>query len=375
MKSGRIYIHIPFCQKACTYCNFHFTTRTDLINAYVQALVSEIHQRSHTLAAEIQSVYFGGGTPSLLNPNQLNVILKTLTGYAKLTPDTEITLEINPEDTNQERVVQWLDLGINRFSVGVQSLDEAELAWMGRIHTINKTYKLLELFYKNNVKNYNLDLIFGSGKSSLEQWNIQLKNWTAFNAPHISAYQLTVEPKTILANRVKNRLYHPPNEEILAEFFIQTHDTLTQAGYHHYEISNYAKPGFEASHNAAYWRSEAYIGLGPSAHSFNGISSRRVNLPGVASYIKNAAMQVYQHENEVLNENELFNEKILTRLRTREGLQWEEIRINFGTQALNNLKEALVKWKSYLEYDEPGVRLNLRGMLISDAICRDLFRT
>ena len=162
MKSGRIYIHIPFCQKACTYCNFHFTTRTDLINAYVQALVSEIHQRSHTLAAEIQSVYFGGGTPSLLNPDQLNVILKTLTGYAKLTPDAEITLEINPEDTNQERVVQWLDLGINRFSVGVQSLDEAELAWMGRIHTINKTYKLLELFYKNNVKNYNLDLIFGS---------------------------------------------------------------------------------------------------------------------------------------------------------------------------------------------------------------------
>ena len=198
MRASRIYIHIPFCRKACIYCNFHFTTQVTLISAFTEALITEIHQRKAELETSYTSIYFGGGTPSVLHTEHLHQIISAIHNYSKAQQNTEITLEINPEDVCEDRLKAWLQLGINRFSLGVQSLNASELHWMGRTHDISKIHEVLALFKTYNISNYNIDMIFGSGKIALQHWKTALEQWVAIKAPHIAAYQLTVEPKTVL---------------------------------------------------------------------------------------------------------------------------------------------------------------------------------
>lgn len=372
MKASRIYIHIPFCRKACIYCNFHFTTQLHSMSAFTEALTTEIHLRKEEFNPTYSSLYFGGGTPSTLSTEHINQIITALNQYSKAQQNAEITLEVNPEDVTSDRLNAWMNLGINRFSLGVQSLNALELDWMGRTHSVTKIHEVMDMFKTHQVSNFNIDLIFGSGKIPLQQWKKELEHWMGFNAPHISAYQLTLEPKTVLHKVHQKGQFTLQTEDTLAAFFSTTHEVLTQRGYKHYEISNYALPGFEARHNSAYWNTEAYIGLGPSAHSFNGLT-RRINASGVKSYIKQLMQNSPQFTTEHLELNERFNEFVLTRLRTQKGIAWTDLEHSFEPAMYAHLPQVLNKWQLYLEVNAHGFCLNLKGMLMADAICSDLF--
>ena len=372
MRASRIYIHIPFCRKACIYCNFHFTTQVTLISAFTEALITEIHQRKAELETSYTSIYFGGGTPSVLNTEHLQQIISAIHNYSKAQQNTEITLEINPEDVSEDRLKAWLQLGINRFSLGVQSLNASELHWMGRTHDISKIHEVLALFKTYNISNYNIDMIFGSGKIALQHWKTALEQWVAIKAPHIAAYQLTVEPKTVLHKVQRRGHFQLQTDDALAAYFTTTHEILTQHGYQHYEISNYALPGFEAQHNSAYWNAEPYIGLGPSAHSFDGLN-RRINASGVKAYIEHAQKKTLQFNLESLSINERFNEYILTQLRKQKGIAWDSLQQSFEPPIYRHVPKILEKWNQCITLTNTGFHLNLKGMLMADAICSDLF--
>jgi oxygen-independent coproporphyrinogen-3 oxidase len=372
VRASRIYIHIPFCRKACIYCNFHFTTQLASISAFTDALITEIHLRKAELESSYKSIYFGGGTPSVIHAEHLQHIMSAIHKYSKAQQHAEITMEVNPEDVNEDRLTAWLQLGINRFSIGIQSLNASELQWMGRAHEMAKIQEVLALFKTHKISNYNIDMIFGSGKIALHQWKSELEQWMAIKAPHMAAYQLTIEPKTVLHKVQHQGNFKSQTDDALAAYFTTTHEVLTQHGYQHYEISNYALPGFEAQHNSAYWNAEPYIGLGPSAHSFNGLN-RRINTSGVKAYIQHAQNKTIPFNLEHLSINERFNEYILTQLRKQKGIEWNGLQRAFEPSIYSHVPKILEKWNPCIEITKTGFHLNLKGMLMADAICSDLF--
>jgi len=332
-----IYIHIPFCKQACHYCNFHFSTSPALQNDFAEALLKEMEVRKGYLEGEtIETIYFGGGTPSYLPDSSLARILESVYGLFPVGPEPEITLESNPDDMDPARLRAWKEMGINRLSIGIQSFFDDDLIWMNRAHKAGQALLAIDQTIKTGFKQFSLDLIYGSPGLTDEKWLNNLQTALSFNPPHISCYALTVEPKTALYQMIrmnKSADIHPKKQ---AAQFLNGIETLESAGYEHYEISSFAKPGNRSRHNSSYWHSKKYLGLGPSAHSFNGIS-RQWNIANNALYIKNIMTGQETHELEVLKPRDLLNEYIMTSLRTREGLELSHIRTHFGEEKARKL--------------------------------------
>ncbi|HEY4935106.1 MAG TPA: radical SAM family heme chaperone HemW, partial [Puia sp.] len=281
-----IYIHIPFCKQACNYCNFHFSTNLGLQNDFTAALLKEIELRIPYLNQEtVETIYFGGGTPSLMPVSAIRDILDSVYRNFTISPDPEITLESNPDDMDPDRLEAWKKAGINRLSIGVQSFFEEDLNWMNRAHNAQQAIKAVQQVVSAGFDNFSMDLIYGLPGLTDEKWNENLRKAIFLNPTHISCYALTVEPKTALYKMIQLKKTDDVEPDKQASQFLFGIQELEAAGFEHYEISSFAKPGRRSRHNSAYWQSKKYLGLGPAAHSFDGYS-RQWNISNNALYIK-----------------------------------------------------------------------------------------
>jgi oxygen-independent coproporphyrinogen-3 oxidase len=371
-----IYLHIPFCRQACHYCNFHFSTSLKLKNEFIDALLKEIQLQKNYLPAgaeQVNTIYFGGGTPSLLTPEELSAILQSLREHFSVAADAEVTLEANPDDLTEEKLQDWKKLGVNRLSIGVQSFFEDDLRWMNRAHTAQQAINNLQLArqYFNNIT---IDLIYGTPTLPDDNWRHNVQQAIALGITHISCYALTVEPGTALASMITKHKVTDVNTEDQARQFLLLMQWMQDAGYEHYEISNFALPGKRSRHNSSYWQGAAYLGLGPSAHSFNG-ESRQWNVANNALYIQSLKEGNVPFEIENLTNTQRLNEYIMTSLRTMEGLDVQWVAKQFGEQAANQLQ---LESKQFIEtgkmqFHNGRLQLTKEGKLFADGIAAELF--
>ena len=367
-------MHIPFCKQACTYCNFHFTTSLRYKDDLVKAMAAEAEAEKAYLNGEtVHTIYFGGGTPSRLELADLEQLLSAIRQNYPVAAHTEVTLEANPDDITKEALQAWKALGINRLSIGIQSFFEEELRWMNRAHNSQQAIGNLRLAIET-FPNITIDLIYGSPLLSDEMWEQNVKTAIALGIPHLSCYALTVEEKTPLH---KNILLHKTvdvDSDKQARQFLQLMHWLRDAGYEHYEVSNFAKPGFRSRHNSAYWKGVPYLGLGPSAHSFNG-TERRWNIANNPVYIKSMRENASQREVEVLTPEQQLNETIMISLRTAEGIDLGKIENTWGEGEKNRLLQDLSKYinTGLVQMNHHHAQLTDEGMLRADGIAADLF--
>ena len=379
---GGIYFHIPFCKQACHYCNFHFSTNLSLKERIVSAMVREIElvyqdKTEITLVDEnltIQTIYFGGGTPSLLEAKEIALLLQTVRSYYRVTDDAEITLEANPDDINEDKLNDWKKAGINRFSLGIQSLSDAELKWMNRAHNSGQALRSIELIKQAGFSNFSIDIIYGTPGSIDETWREDMDRLIALGAPHIACYALTVEENTALEKMIRQNKKANTDDDQQSEQFLYLMDVLEGAGYEQYEISNFAKPGFRSRHNSNYWKGISYIGIGPSAHSFYG-NTRRWNLKNNSLYISSIEQNKIPYEKEMLSEKDLYNEYVMTGLRMFEGINLETIEDRFGKEKWARILELSRKYihdeKLILKGND--LFLTNKGRLLADGIAANLF--
>ncbi len=321
-----IYIHIPFCKKACHYCNFHFSTSLMLKDEMVDAICKEITLRHEYLKEKtVHSIYFGGGTPSLLDQKDMSKIMEHLSTYYHWAKDAEITLEANPDDLNKDKIQMLKNQGINRLSIGVQSFFDTDLLWMNRAHHSQEALQSIQLAQDFGIHNITIDLIYGSPTTTMLMWEENVAKALSLKIPHISSYCLTVEDKTALHHHVKIGKSPEPDPEKSNQQFAHLIDTLVNSGYDHYEISNFGIPGHHAVHNTNYWKGVPYLGLGPSAHSYDG-NSRSWNLAHNKKYIDLIQAGNLPLETEILHQRERYNEYIMTGLRTMWGVSAPKIR-------------------------------------------------
>lgn len=370
-----IYIHIPFCRKACHYCNFHFSTSLQLKNDFVAALLKEtVIQASYLENKLIETVYFGGGTPSLLPASDIHSILNEIRAHYQVGSDAEITMETNPDDINSERLRDWKTIGINRLSIGIQSFFEEDLQWMNRAHNAVQAKNCIELAQKEGFSNITIDLIYGTPTLSDEKWKVNIETALYFQVPHLSCYALTVEPNTALHKMIAQHKKDAVDTDKQANQFLFLMEWLSAAGYEHYEISNFAQPGMRSRHNSAYWQGKPYLGLGPSAHSYNG-KSRHWNVANNALYIQALQQNKLQFEEELLTPTQQLNEFIMISLRTIEGINLKLIKEKFGEvygkHLLKNSQE-YIRSNKIIESDS-CLRLTNEGKLLADGIAAALF--
>jgi oxygen-independent coproporphyrinogen III oxidase len=368
-----IYIHIPFCKKACTYCNFHFSTQTENIPSLIEAIGKEVLLRKQETNEPIDTIYFGGGTPSILKANLIQNVLHTIKQNYLLTSCAEVTLEANPDDITKENLIFWKQIGINRLSLGIQSFIDEELSWMNRSHTAAQAKQSIALV-KSVFENYSIDLIFGSQLLSTKQWEQNIETALSFDAPHLSCYALTVEEKTKLGVDVKKKTIKNIDDKKQAEQFGLLMKKLAGANYVHYEISNYAKDGFVSKHNSSYWQGKQYLGFGPSAHSFFQ-NCRSWNVSNNSLYISSIEKQILPSEKEVLSVEEQYNEYVMIGIRTNRGVSSKYILEQFGetySVHFNQKVKALLN-KKHLEYQSESIVLTQSGKFFADAIAVDLF--
>lgn len=370
-----IYIHIPFCRQACNYCDFHFSTSLQNKEALVKSLVAELEQRRDYLKDKrIGTIYFGGGTPSLLSEREAFMILEKIYKLCDVSRDAEVTLECNPDDLSEEKLKELKRLEINRLSIGLQSFNEEELVWMNRAHTARESEASVKRAQDRGFENITIDLIYGSKFSNLRSWKSTLDKAIALDVKHISSYNLTIEEKTKLGHDFKQKKEVAIDDELSSEMFLEMTDRLGKNGFIHYEISNFGKEGFFSRHNSNYWKGKHYLGLGPSAHSFDG-ESRQWNVANNNSYIKKVAEGKGYFEKEILSETERFNEYMLIALRTMWGVDLNYLKAGFDAELVKHfLREAerfiqdgsiIVKEESYT--------LTEKGKLLADRIAGDLF--
>ena len=374
-----IYIHIPFCKQACNYCNFHFSTSLQLKDELIAAMIKEIHlvteNANHSSEKELcETIYFGGGTPSLLSIKELNNILASLFSKFEIAKDAEITLEANPDDITAEKLQLWKKAGINRLSVGVQSFLDQELVWMNRAHSSADSLRCIDEIKNAGFSDYSIDLIYGSPLLNNQEWLNTIDTVINKNIPHISCYALTVEPKTALHKMIAQNKKESVDAEKQAEQFVLLMNQMEQAGYEHYEISNFSKPGRRSKHNSSYWQGKKYYGFGPAAHSYDGIK-RKWNVSNNALYIQSLKKNSIPSEEETLTSTQSINEYIMTSLRTIEGLDLEKINSLFGTNHVNQLLNASKKYIQSEKIIQQNNRLILtkQGKLFADGIAADLF--
>jgi len=370
-----IYVHIPYCRKACTYCNFHFSTQTGHKGAMVKALVREIAMQEQYLAAnKINTIYFGGGTPSVLEEEEIKQIIDALRQQYSVESDAEITFEINPDDASPSNLAAWKKQGINRLSIGVQSFQEAELVFMNRSHSAQQSKDCIAMARAAGFENISIDLIYGSYETSNTIWQKNIETFLKLNIPHLSAYALTVEPKTKLSFEIAKGKLAEPNEAKTIEQFEILMDQMAQNNFEHYEISNFARPGWQAVHNSNYWTGQNYLGIGPSAHSFNG-SSRQWNIANNIKYIEAIEKGDLPFELENLSPDNIYNEYVMTSLRTSNGCTRENITTRFKEQHLQAFDTAIKKQMAQgnIEQREQRFVLSRQGKFIANSVMADFF--
>jgi len=370
-----IYIHIPFCKKACHYCDFHFSTSPQYKDQMLNALRSEIILRKDYLDKEkIETIYFGGGTPSLLSADELQILIGQITDQFEVSSNAEITLEANPDDLNPQYVREIKNTLINRFSIGVQSFFEEDLKWMNRAHTASEAQSAIKRVQDAGFENITADLIYGFPLLSNEKWEFNIQQLIENLVPHISSYSITVEPKTALAASINKGKQAIMDEGQSASQFLMLIDHLTESGFEHYEISNFAKPGMHSRHNSNYWDGVNYLGIGPSAHSFNG-KSRQWNISNNSKYINEIGLKKIPAETELLSTENRINEYIMTSLRTSKGMNLLSIEKNFGSGYSNEIYNGLEPFleKEWINIDEQLVTLTREGKLFADHIASELF--
>ena len=361
-----IYIHIPFCKQACHYCNFHFATSLHYKNDLVAALLKEISLQKEYLEGEsVETIYFGGGTPSLCTSQELKSIVETIKSVLNVINDAEITLEANPDDISDEMLAGWKEIGINRLSIGVQSFFEEDLKWMNRAHTAQQAIDTLQLA-KKHFDNITIDLIYGTPQLTNEKWEQNVKTAVSLNIPHLSCYALTVENRTPLDKMIRQNKSPDINPDKQSEQFLLLMQWLEEAGYEHYEISNFARPGWRSRHNSSYWQGKKYLGLGPSAHSFNGIS-RQWNISNNNIYIESIKKGIIPLEIEILTETQKLNEYIMTSLRTAGGLSLDIT----GKEMIDKSQKFIAAGLMKLENN--SLVLTREGKLLADGIAAELF--
>lgn len=370
-----IYLHIPFCRKACHYCNFHFSTSLKLQNDFLSALLKEIALRKDYLQhQQVSTIYFGGGTPSLLPEAHLQAIMEALHGHYNISPEAEISFEANPDDISAPRLTEWKRQGINRLSIGVQSFADRDLEWMNRAHNAAQARHCIDLARDAGISDLSIDLIYGIPGLSDNEWLDNLTTAASLGIPHLSCYALTVEPGTALHALIRKQRYLAVDSDDQARQFLMMTDFLTARGYLHYEISNFALPGEQSVHNSSYWSGTHYLGLGPSAHSFNGVS-RQWNVANNPLYIRALEEGRIPFEVETLSKTQRFNEYLMTSLRTMEGADLGQMEKNFGS-GLRNYLEGQAKTfmdKRWLVKTEGRLVLTREGKLFADRIASDLF--
>ena len=369
-----IYIHIPFCKQACHYCDFHFSTSLKKKDEMILALAKEIEMRKSEFQNEIvETIYFGGGTPSILPISDLKFLIDEVYRNYKVAENPEITVEANPDDLSEERIIELSKNKVNRLSIGIQSFFEDDLKLMNRAHNSEEAQKCLEIAtqYFDNIS---LDLIYGIPGSSNEKWKQNIEKALSFGIPHISSYALTVEPKTALDKFIKKGIIKQPDDEVAQEQFHILVATLKENGFIHYELSNFSKPDYFSKNNSSYWLGKKYIGIGPSAHSYDG-KNRGWNISNNGLYIKSIQANEIPIETENLTETDRYNEYIMTGLRTIWGVSLARIEQEFGEKFLTYLNNQSVKFiaDDLLSLSDGILTTTKKGKFLTDGIASDLF--
>ena len=365
-----IYIHIPFCRQACFYCNFHFATSLTHKNELLNALLRETEIQKDFLENEtVETIYFGGGTPSILQNSDLETQVEKIRSLYTIMEGSEITLEANPDDITKEKLVGWKKIGINRLSIGVQSFFDDDLQWMNRAHSAKQAMDNLQLA-KEHFENITIDLIYGMPALTDEKWKQNVEKALAFQIPHLSCYALTVEPKTPLQKMISNKKSEDVNPEKQSSQFLMLMQWMQESGYEHYEISNFSKPGFRGRHNSSYWLGKKYLGIGPSAHSFNG-ESRHWNISNNNNYIESIRRGILPIEKEILSPVQQLNEYIMTSLRTMEGIDLKKISEKAKHELITQSKKFIER--GLIKENNECLILTKEGKLLADGIAADLF--
>ncbi|WP_298305644.1 radical SAM family heme chaperone HemW [Flavobacterium sp.] len=369
-----IYIHIPFCKQACHYCDFHFSTSLKKKDEMVLALAKEIEMRKSEFQDEVvETIYFGGGTPSRFEIADLRLQIDSIYKNYKVSENPEITLEANPDDLSEEYLVELTKIGVNRLSIGIQSFFEDDLKMMNRAHNSEEAKECLELATQF-FDNISVDLIYGIPEMSNEKWLQNIETALSFNIPHISSYALTVEPKTALHTFIQKGIIPQPDDEVAQEHFQILVDKLAENDFIHYELSNFGKENYFSKNNSSYWLGKKYIGIGPSAHSYDG-EKRSWNVSNNTLYLKSIQENKLPSETEILSKTDRYNEYVMTGLRTIWGISLDRIETEFGKTYLDYLNQQAEKYiEDYLLFvDENVLRTTKKGKFLSDGIASDLF--
>lgn len=368
-----IYIHIPFCKQACHYCDFHFSTSLKKKTELVAAICKELQLRKDKMNTEIQTIYFGGGTPSLLTSEELQQILDTIYSNFQVSENPEITLEANPDDLSEEVILQLSKSPVNRLSIGVQSFFDEDLKLMNRAHSSQEALSCLALSTRF-FDNISIDLIYGIPGLSRERWQENLDLAMSLNIPHLSCYALTVEPKTALAAFIKKGALLPIDEKATAEQYAILLEMTEIQGYDNYEFSNFGMAGYHSKNNTAYWQGEPYLGIGPSAHSFDG-NTRSWNVSNNSIYIKSIDAGLIPFEQEILSETDKYNEYIMTGLRTKWGVSLLKVESTFGLKQRHYLLEQAKEHleTSMMKLENDVLTVTKKGKFLSDGIASSLF--
>ncbi|MEG0761228.1 MULTISPECIES: radical SAM family heme chaperone HemW [Chryseobacterium] len=372
-----IYIHIPFCKQKCSYCNFHFSTSLNFKDDMLSAMKKEIFLRKDELQNKnLNSLYFGGGTPSILSSDEIKSLIDEVLKYFSFNSDIEITLEANPDDLDKAFLRGIADSPINRLSIGTQSFFEEDLKLMNRAHSASEAESSIKRAQDFGLENISIDLIYGSPTSSLEIWKDNLNKTIALEVPHISSYALTVEPKTALENWIENGKVESPKEAEQNREFFYMKDFLKNHNFDHYEISNFGKPGFHSKHNSSYWKYCEYLGIGPSAHSYNGNEIRSWNVASNHQYIKKINLNTLAKEEEILSPKDQFNEMIMIGLRTTWGVDLLNLKEKFNEEILEQFQNdiKLNIEEGILVIENNHLKISDKNWFMADGIASNLFQ-
>ena len=369
-----VYLHIPFCKQACHYCDFHFSTNTSYKAEMVKAIAREFELQKDYLSGPVETIYFGGGTPSLLTLAELNTLLSSIGRTFDVVDNPEITLEANPDDLSKGHLIALREAGVNRLSIGIQSFNDSVLKFMNRAHDSSMARTCLQDARDTGFNNVSIDLMYAVPGLSNAAWNEDLGLALEHQPEHISAYSMTIEERTVFGRWSQRGSLKPADEETSSVQFRMLIDILERNGYEHYEISNFAKPGFYSQHNTNYWRQVPYLGVGPAAHSFN-LVTRQSNVANNHLYMKSLEKGIVPATVEPLTTEDKLNDYLLTTLRTKWGADLTKLREEFGHELLgqNQAYIAMLVEKGFAEISGDHLILTRAGKFLADKICSDLF--
>lgn len=368
-----IYFHIPYCKQACHYCDFHFSTDARGHEEMVRSMTHELELRTSFVRSPIETLYFGGGTPSVLKADQLDRLIQRARRIFEVVPDAEITLEANPDDLTREKLRELRQLGINRLSIGIQSFSDDLLKLLHRAHDGSTARRCLQLSAEEGFSNLNLDLIYGIPGLDLDAWRRTMEEALSIRPAHMSMYALTIEERTVFGNWTKHKRFIPAEEELVARQFELMQDVVEDGGYTHYEISNFCLPGMHSRHNSNYWLHQPYLGIGPSAHSYDG-DHRYANVRNNAHYVKALAEDRLPAEMEQLTRENKINEYLMTRLRTQWGCDLGWLKDSLSEDLMARRGDQIGRYidKGLLVLVGDVLKLSRKGNLLADRITEDL---